>query len=317
MELNEAFAAQVVPCRDEWGIDPEKLNPYGGAIALGHPFGMTGARIMTTLLNNLDANDGTIGLETMCVAGGMGQAMIVERLTEASALRLHGQHLPLAHRRGCDAPLVREAGLEDEIEIDSAGTGGWHVGDPPDARATARPRRARHRRSRARRGRSRAEDFEHFDLLLAMDRENLRDLLALAPDDEGGATRCGCCASSTRRRRRATSTCPTRTTAATTASRRCSTSSRPPAAGCSPSCADGEPRARRRVDGSAARERVGGGSINEALRVELDDGRAAFVKTRADVPPGEFAAEAAGLAWLGRARRACGVPEVLARRRRR
>ena len=79
-ELNEAFAAQVVPCRDEWGIDPEKLNPFGGAIALGHPFGMTGARIMTTLLNDLDTLDGTIGLETMCVAGGMGQAMIVERL---------------------------------------------------------------------------------------------------------------------------------------------------------------------------------------------------------------------------------------------
>ena len=80
LELNEAFAAQVVPCRDEWGIDPEKLNPFGGAIALGHPFGMTGARIMTTLLNNLDATGGAIGLETMCVAGGMGQAMIVERL---------------------------------------------------------------------------------------------------------------------------------------------------------------------------------------------------------------------------------------------
>jgi acetyl-CoA C-acetyltransferase len=80
IELNEAFAAQVVPCRDEWGVDPEKLNPFGGAIALGHPFGMTGARIMTTLLNDLDALDGTIGLETMCVAGGMGQAMIVERL---------------------------------------------------------------------------------------------------------------------------------------------------------------------------------------------------------------------------------------------
>jgi len=80
LELNEAFAAQVVPCRDEWGIDPEKLNPFGGAIALGHPFGMTGARIMTTLLNNLDARDGTIGLETMCAAGGQGQAMIVERL---------------------------------------------------------------------------------------------------------------------------------------------------------------------------------------------------------------------------------------------
>ncbi len=80
LELNEAFAAQVVPCREEWGIDPEKLNPFGGAIALGHPFGMTGARIMTTLLNNLEALDGTIGLETMCVAGGQGQAMIVERL---------------------------------------------------------------------------------------------------------------------------------------------------------------------------------------------------------------------------------------------
>src|ERR671916_704104 len=80
LELNEAFAAQVVPCRDEWGIDHEKLNPFGGAIALGHPFGMTGARIMTTLLNDLDTLDGTIGLETMCVAGGMGQAMIVERL---------------------------------------------------------------------------------------------------------------------------------------------------------------------------------------------------------------------------------------------
>jgi acetyl-CoA C-acetyltransferase len=81
LELNEAFAAQVVPCRDEWGIDHDKLNPFGGAIALGHPFGMTGARIMTTLLNDLDALDGTIGLETMCVAGGMGQAMIVERLS--------------------------------------------------------------------------------------------------------------------------------------------------------------------------------------------------------------------------------------------
>ena len=80
LELNEAFAAQVVPCRDKWGIDHAKLNPFGGAIALGHPFGMTGARIMTTLLNDLDTLDATIGLETMCVAGGMGQAMIVERV---------------------------------------------------------------------------------------------------------------------------------------------------------------------------------------------------------------------------------------------
>src|SRR6478609_4200519 len=80
VEMSEAFAAQIVPCRDELGIDPDKLNSYGGAIALGHPFGMAGARIMTTLLNNLDAVDGRFGLESMCVAGGLGQAMIVERL---------------------------------------------------------------------------------------------------------------------------------------------------------------------------------------------------------------------------------------------
>ena len=81
VEINEAFAAQVLPCRDELGIDPEKLNINGGAIALGHPFGMTGARIMTTLLNNLDSVGGRYGLETMCVAGGNGQAMIVERVS--------------------------------------------------------------------------------------------------------------------------------------------------------------------------------------------------------------------------------------------
>ena len=80
VELNEAFAAQVVPCRDEWGIDWEKLNPFGGAIALGHPFGMTGARIMTTLLNDLETLDKQYGIESMCVAGGMGMAMLVERL---------------------------------------------------------------------------------------------------------------------------------------------------------------------------------------------------------------------------------------------
>jgi acetyl-CoA C-acetyltransferase len=81
LELNEAFAAQVVPCRDEWGIDPEKLNPNGGAIALGHPFGMTGARIMTTLLNGLDDAGARYGMESMCVGGGQGMAMIVERLS--------------------------------------------------------------------------------------------------------------------------------------------------------------------------------------------------------------------------------------------
>jgi acetyl-CoA C-acetyltransferase len=81
VEINEAFAAQIVPCKEELGIDDDKLNPYGGAIALGHPFGMTGARIMTTLLNGLDARDGRYGIESMCVAGGMGQAMLVERLS--------------------------------------------------------------------------------------------------------------------------------------------------------------------------------------------------------------------------------------------
>jgi acetyl-CoA C-acetyltransferase len=80
VEINEAFAAQIVPCKEELGIPDDKLNPFGGAIALGHPFGMTGARIMTTLLNGLDAVDGRYGIESMCVAGGMGQAMLVERL---------------------------------------------------------------------------------------------------------------------------------------------------------------------------------------------------------------------------------------------
>ena len=80
VEINEAFAAQIVPCREDLGIAEEKLNPFGGAIALGHPFGMTGARIMTTLLNDLDALDGTYGIESMCAAGGMGMAMLVERL---------------------------------------------------------------------------------------------------------------------------------------------------------------------------------------------------------------------------------------------
>ena len=82
VELNEAFAAQVLPVCRELGVDPfsDKLNPHGGAIALGHPYGMTGARIMTTLLNDLETDDSTIGLETMCVGGGQGMAMIVERL---------------------------------------------------------------------------------------------------------------------------------------------------------------------------------------------------------------------------------------------
>ncbi|MCY3644875.1 MAG: acetyl-CoA C-acetyltransferase [Acidimicrobiaceae bacterium] len=80
VEINEAFAAQVLPSADDLGIDYDKLNPNGGSIALGHPFGMTGSRIMCTLLNGLEDADNTIGLESMCVGGGQGMAMIVERL---------------------------------------------------------------------------------------------------------------------------------------------------------------------------------------------------------------------------------------------
>jgi acetyl-CoA C-acetyltransferase len=83
VELNEAFAAQVLPVCRELGIDPfgEQLNPHGGAIALGHPYGMTGARIMGTLLSDLEALDKTIGVETMCIGGGQGMAMVVERIS--------------------------------------------------------------------------------------------------------------------------------------------------------------------------------------------------------------------------------------------
>jgi acetyl-CoA C-acetyltransferase len=80
VEINEAFAAQVIPSAEALGVDPDKLNVNGGAIALGHPFGMTGARIMNTLLNGLEDADKTIGLETMCVGGGQGMALIVERI---------------------------------------------------------------------------------------------------------------------------------------------------------------------------------------------------------------------------------------------
>ncbi|HYJ23337.1 MAG TPA: acetyl-CoA C-acetyltransferase [Solirubrobacterales bacterium] len=80
VEINEAFAAQVIPSARALGVEWDRLNVNGGAIALGHPFGMTGARILTTLLNGLRARDATIGLETMCVGGGQGMALIVERL---------------------------------------------------------------------------------------------------------------------------------------------------------------------------------------------------------------------------------------------
>ena len=83
VEINEAFAAQVIPSAEKIGVDPfsDKLNPHGGAIALGHPYGMTGARILCTLLNDLQTLDKNVGLETMCVGGGQGMAMIFERLS--------------------------------------------------------------------------------------------------------------------------------------------------------------------------------------------------------------------------------------------
>ncbi|MFD9210839.1 acetyl-CoA C-acetyltransferase [Streptomyces sioyaensis] len=81
VEINEAFAAQVIPSYRDLGIDLDRLNVNGGAIAVGHPFGMTGARITTTLINSLQWHDKQFGLETMCVGGGQGMAMVIERLS--------------------------------------------------------------------------------------------------------------------------------------------------------------------------------------------------------------------------------------------
>jgi len=80
IEINEAFAAQVVPSYQDLGIDLDRLNVNGGAIAVGHPFGMTGARLQNTMLNSLDWHDKSTGLITMCVGGGQGMAMILERV---------------------------------------------------------------------------------------------------------------------------------------------------------------------------------------------------------------------------------------------
>jgi acetyl-CoA C-acetyltransferase len=81
VEINEAFAAQVIPSARQLGVDHERLNVNGGAIAVGHPFGMTGARITSTLINSLQWHDKQFGLETMCVGGGQGMAMVLERLS--------------------------------------------------------------------------------------------------------------------------------------------------------------------------------------------------------------------------------------------
>ena len=81
VEINEAFAAQVIPSYRDLGVDLDRLNVNGGGIAVGHPFGMTGARITTTLINSLQWHDKQFGLETMCVGGGQGMAMVIERLS--------------------------------------------------------------------------------------------------------------------------------------------------------------------------------------------------------------------------------------------
>jgi acetyl-CoA C-acetyltransferase len=81
VEMNEAFAAQVLPCVDQLGLDLDRVNVNGGAIALGHPFGSTGARMATTLIHAMRERDVQFGLETMCAAGGQGMAMVLERLS--------------------------------------------------------------------------------------------------------------------------------------------------------------------------------------------------------------------------------------------
>jgi acetyl-CoA acetyltransferase family protein len=83
IELNEAFAAQALPCIRELGLDPAEVNPNGGAIALGHPLGATGARMMTTLVHELERSGGRYGLATLCIGVGQGMAMVVERMGAA------------------------------------------------------------------------------------------------------------------------------------------------------------------------------------------------------------------------------------------
>ena len=123
VEINEAFAAQVIPSAKHLGIAWDKLNVNGGSIALGHPFGMTGARIMTTLIHGLQEADKQFGLETMCVGGGQGMAMIVERP------ELTTSNVPTP---GCSAglqglPGVGDVGPDEDGVVGVAGAGPQHV----------------------------------------------------------------------------------------------------------------------------------------------------------------------------------------------
>ena len=119
VEINEAFAAQVIPSAKHLGIEWDKLNVNGGSIALGHPFGMTGARIMTTLIHGLQEADKQFGLETMCVGGGQGMAMIIERMSCTASRR------SVPDLQGL--PGVRDVGLHGDGVVGVVAAGPQHV----------------------------------------------------------------------------------------------------------------------------------------------------------------------------------------------
>ena len=146
VELNEAFAAQVIPIMDECDIPLEKMNTHGGAIALGHPFGMTGARIMTTLLNVMETDDHAVGLETMCVAGGQGEAMIVERLAEASPRCLRARLRAVGRCSTSSAPTVLVGARSADLERSSIACGAAAIA--LRLAGASRPRRTRRRTCR-------------------------------------------------------------------------------------------------------------------------------------------------------------------------
>ena len=124
VEINEAFAAQVVPSYQDLGIDLDKLNVNGGAIAVGHPFGMTGARLQNTMINSLQWHDKQVGLITMCVGGGQGMALVLERLSYQ-----HTRRRPPVH--------------EEPGAVRMSGAGSIRRSARPARPSAARPRRRR------------------------------------------------------------------------------------------------------------------------------------------------------------------------------
>ena len=200
VELNEAFAAQVVPCREESGIDPEKLNPFGGAIALGHPFGMTGARIMTTLLNDLDALDGTYrpGDDVRRRRHGPGDDRGAIELTRILFVCMGNICRSPTAEGSCAPWCARPASRTSSRSTARAPARGT-----PAIRPTAAPPQRPKARGVTLEGAARQvrpRDFEHYDLILAMDRENLRELRTFSRRTATRRARRGCCASSTRPR---------------------------------------------------------------------------------------------------------------------